>query len=133
MATFMGDPIIRIIVYWGLYWVSLILGNYHICTPISHVVTNLSPPLTFYWGPLALQVADSRRLTERAQNGPMHPLVGSTPQLKSIDFLGIHCYNKNPEAKKVLKCSTPILGSRLRHAKLPTMFAAFTFCSFTTR
>ena len=29
-ATFLGVPIIRIIVYWGLYWGLLILGNYHL-------------------------------------------------------------------------------------------------------
>ena len=27
-GTFLGIPIIRTIVYWGLYWGSLILGNY---------------------------------------------------------------------------------------------------------
>ena len=26
----LGVPIIKIIVYWGLYWGPLILGNYHI-------------------------------------------------------------------------------------------------------
>ena len=30
MGTLLGIPIIRTIVYWGLYWVPLILGNYHI-------------------------------------------------------------------------------------------------------
>ena len=29
MGTFLGVPIIRIIVFWGLYWGPLILGNYH--------------------------------------------------------------------------------------------------------
>ena len=29
-STFLGVPIIRIIIYWGLYWGPLILGNYHI-------------------------------------------------------------------------------------------------------
>ena len=29
-GTFLGVPIIRTIVFWGLYWGSLILGNYHI-------------------------------------------------------------------------------------------------------
>ena len=29
MGTFLGVPIIRTIVYLGLYWVPLILGNYH--------------------------------------------------------------------------------------------------------
>ena len=29
-GTFLGVPIIRIIVFWGLYWGSLILGNYHV-------------------------------------------------------------------------------------------------------
>ena len=27
-GTFLGVPIIRTIVYWGLYWGPLILGNY---------------------------------------------------------------------------------------------------------
>ena len=29
MGTFLVVPIIRIIIYWGLYWGPLILGNYH--------------------------------------------------------------------------------------------------------
>ena len=29
-GTFFGVPIIRIIVFWGLYWGSPILGNYHL-------------------------------------------------------------------------------------------------------
>ena len=29
-ATFLGVPIIRTIVFWGLHWGPLILGNYHI-------------------------------------------------------------------------------------------------------
>ena len=29
-GTSLGVPIIRTIVYWGLYWGTLILGNYHI-------------------------------------------------------------------------------------------------------
>ena len=29
-GTFLGVPIIRIIVFWGLYWGPLILGNYHL-------------------------------------------------------------------------------------------------------
>ena len=29
-GTLLGFPIIRIIVYWGLYWGPLILGNYQI-------------------------------------------------------------------------------------------------------
>ena len=29
---FLGVPIIRIIVYWGLCWVPLILGNYYMDT-----------------------------------------------------------------------------------------------------
>ena len=30
MGTFLGVPIIRTIVFWGLYWGPPILGNYHI-------------------------------------------------------------------------------------------------------
>ena len=33
MGTFLGVPIIRTIVFWGLYWGPLILGNYHIRVP----------------------------------------------------------------------------------------------------
>ena len=29
-GTILGIPIIRTIVFWGLYWGPLILGNYHI-------------------------------------------------------------------------------------------------------
>ena len=29
-GTFFGVPIIRTIVFWGLYWGPLILGNYHV-------------------------------------------------------------------------------------------------------
>ena len=29
-GTILGVPIIRIIVYWGLFWGPLIYGNYHI-------------------------------------------------------------------------------------------------------
>ena len=37
--TFLGVPIIRTIVFWGLYWGPLILGNYHIeCTVIPVVM-----------------------------------------------------------------------------------------------
>ena len=28
-GTLLGLPILRIIVFWGLYWGPLILGNYH--------------------------------------------------------------------------------------------------------
>ena len=30
VGTLLGVPIIRVIVFWGLYWGNLILGNYHI-------------------------------------------------------------------------------------------------------
>ena len=33
-GTILGVPILRIIVYWGLYWGPPILGNYHIITYI---------------------------------------------------------------------------------------------------
>ena len=29
-GTLLGVPIIRIIIYWGLHWGPLILGNYHL-------------------------------------------------------------------------------------------------------
>ena len=30
MGTILGVPVLRIIVFWGLYWGPPILGNYHI-------------------------------------------------------------------------------------------------------
>ena len=30
MDTFLGVPIVRTIVYWGLYWGPPVLGNYHL-------------------------------------------------------------------------------------------------------
>ena len=30
MGTILGVPMIRTIVYWSLYWGTLILGNYHL-------------------------------------------------------------------------------------------------------
>ena len=38
-GTFLGVPIIRTIVYWGLYWGTLILGNYHIVLLAFHGVS----------------------------------------------------------------------------------------------
>ena len=38
----LGVPIIRIIVYWGLYWGPLILGNYHIYVYI-YIYTYIFP------------------------------------------------------------------------------------------
>ena len=29
-GTILGVPIIRTMIYWGLYWGTLILGNYHL-------------------------------------------------------------------------------------------------------
>ena len=46
MGTFLGAPIIRIIVFWGLYWGSLILGNYHLGD--SSLSPLISPPNTKY-------------------------------------------------------------------------------------
>ena len=34
-GTFLGIPIIRTIVFWGLYWGTLILGNCHILDIVS--------------------------------------------------------------------------------------------------
>ena len=43
-GTLFGVPIIRIIVYWGLYWGPLILGNHHLgmCTETLRVRHNHS-------------------------------------------------------------------------------------------
>ena len=48
-GTLLGVPIIRTIVFWGLYWVPPILGNYHIKEParictafLGHLKTGLA-------------------------------------------------------------------------------------------
>ena len=41
-GTFLGVPIIRIIVFWGLYWGPLILGNYQ----LPHI--NIYPYIDIY-------------------------------------------------------------------------------------
>ena len=52
MGTSLGVPIIRIIVYWALFWGPLILGNYHLgllakeCIPAT--LRNASPGLGFH-------------------------------------------------------------------------------------
>ena len=40
MGTFLGVPIIRTIVFWGLYWGPLVLGNYHITTMMENQIGN---------------------------------------------------------------------------------------------
>ena len=42
MGPFLGVPIIRTIVFWGLYWGPLFLGNYHIC---PHVHVSVASPV----------------------------------------------------------------------------------------
>ena len=48
--TFLGVPILRIIVFWGLYWGPLILGNYHLSAELPDTVnwrwTARSPGIT---------------------------------------------------------------------------------------
>ena len=36
MGTFLGVPIIRTIIFWGLYWGPPVLGNYHIIIPETY-------------------------------------------------------------------------------------------------
>ena len=40
-VPFLGVPIIRTIVYWGLYWGPLIVGNYHILSQLWKRVIGL--------------------------------------------------------------------------------------------
>ena len=59
-GTIWGVPIIRTIVFWGLYWGSLILGNYH----IGMIMMIYMDPLP-YSAPLSLkhQLIDSHTLS----------------------------------------------------------------------
>ena len=43
-GTIVGDPIVRIIIFWGLYWGPPILGTtmyVHLCGHMAHVATPL--------------------------------------------------------------------------------------------
>ena len=46
-GTFLGVPIIRNIVFWGLYWGPLILGNYHTFQPC--IGYSVSAVILFGW------------------------------------------------------------------------------------
>ena len=39
MGTLLGVPIIRTIVFWGLYWGPLVLGNYRFVGQLMHAAT----------------------------------------------------------------------------------------------
>ena len=49
-GTILGVPIIRTIVYWGLYWGTLILGNYHLAR-LKHVEDTAALALHALVGP----------------------------------------------------------------------------------
>ena len=46
-GTLLGVPILRIIVYWGLYWGPPILGNYHINSKKFGAVDQIIPTLSW--------------------------------------------------------------------------------------
>ena len=41
-CTLLGVPIIRTIVFWGLYWGPLILGNYHMSLQLKAAAMSVS-------------------------------------------------------------------------------------------
>ena len=43
-GTILGVPIIRIIVFWGLYWGPLVLGNYHLSGRVKCIGGSLLKP-----------------------------------------------------------------------------------------
>ena len=44
-GTILGVPIIRIVIFWGLYWGPPIFGNYHISVKITdHFPGEVIPP-----------------------------------------------------------------------------------------
>ena len=58
-GTFLGVPIIRTIVYWGLYWGPLILGSYQVEAVVkaASVHRSPSPPSFFSFAVLPLKCA----------------------------------------------------------------------------
>ena len=75
--------------------------------------TPLRPKYTLYsyMEPLGSGVLQATALLEERDRKALRPQFGVHTR-KSIDFLGIKRYNKNPGTKKALKCSTPILCRR---------------------
>ena len=67
-GTLLGVPIIRTIVFWGLYWGPLILGNYHTSwkgSPSKHYFqrcSQVTPPK------LSSPLANMRALQSRSQH-----------------------------------------------------------------
>ena len=62
-GTFLGVAIIRLIVYWGLYWGPLILGNYHMYNGWPVVIV-----------PHEVQTCHSRLSGQCAQTAPIELL-----------------------------------------------------------
>ena len=44
-GAIVGVPIVKIVVFWGLYWGPLIYGNYHVSNPNGYPVSS-APPST---------------------------------------------------------------------------------------
>ena len=47
--TLLGVPRIRTIVFWGLYWVPLVLGNYHFNLGLSLPNQRVAPVHTVFF------------------------------------------------------------------------------------
>ena len=56
-STFLGVPIRRTIVFWGLYWGPLLLGNYHFSLVTSLNIEPPHPPTPYMKHPNILQYA----------------------------------------------------------------------------
>ena len=48
-GTLLGVPIIRTIVFWGLYWGPPILGNYHMCMYTLSLRLKVAKKLVMVW------------------------------------------------------------------------------------
>ena len=67
-GTILGVPIIRIIVYWVLYWDPPILGNYHVCCTILSDRGVPSPLMTWHRGVCNMELTPSKPYTVKAGN-----------------------------------------------------------------
>ena len=79
-GTFLGVPIIRIIIFWGLYWGPSILGNYHL--------TKIRPTTVSSWNLKHCNPQALRPEPEILRNSPKKVAAGCTraPFWRSCDW-----------------------------------------------
>ena len=85
-GTFVGVPIIRTIVYWGLCWGPLILGNYHFSTGLTDESQVLST------SPKPVEPKEVARETARNQKDIGVTAVYKPDYFSTLQCLHVYCF-----------------------------------------